>query len=297
VIERVQGCSYEDAIRRLVLEPLGCERSFFFADEVITHRFAVGHLKHEDGTAHVARPWAMPRSIGPAGGLACSIEDLMRYASAYVAPAGETLLDPASIAEMTRPQVDAGAMFDAMGLSWMLDEVDGTTLAFHSGDTNGQVASLLLVPSRRFAVGVLTNCDDAYGVYTPLTDWCLETFTGLCRQAPAVHALDAAALGEYAGRYETRLTHMDVHARDGGIEVDVFPHAYLDDMEELPPPIRVEAGFYAPDRTVVTSGPYARLRSDFVRGDDGRIRWFRFGGRLSARADGDPAAAADPARG
>jgi len=59
----------------------------------------------------------------------------------------------------------------------------------------------------------------------------------------------------------------------------------------------VEAGFYAPDRMVVTSGPYARLRSDFVRGDDGRIRWFRFGGRLSARVEEDSAAAPEPAGG
>ena len=49
VIETVTDKSYEDALRELVLDPLGIEQAYFFADEVITYRFAVGHERRRGG--------------------------------------------------------------------------------------------------------------------------------------------------------------------------------------------------------------------------------------------------------
>lgn len=63
VIEKVTGQPYETAIKRLILEPLGATESFFFAGEVITRRFAVGHAyKEQLAAVTVARPLLLPRS-------------------------------------------------------------------------------------------------------------------------------------------------------------------------------------------------------------------------------------------
>ena len=43
VIEVLTGETFEDAIRDLIFEPLGMERSFFFPHQAMMHRFAVGH--------------------------------------------------------------------------------------------------------------------------------------------------------------------------------------------------------------------------------------------------------------
>ena len=56
VIEKVTGTTYERAIADLLLEPLGMTSTFFFADDVMTRRFAVGHHVGEDGTRSCRDP-------------------------------------------------------------------------------------------------------------------------------------------------------------------------------------------------------------------------------------------------
>lgn len=49
VIEKVTGQTFEQAIRDLLFEPLGLTNSSFFANEIMTRRFAVGHHLEPDG--------------------------------------------------------------------------------------------------------------------------------------------------------------------------------------------------------------------------------------------------------
>ena len=79
VIEVLTGRPFESAARELVLEPLGMSSSFFFSEEVLSHRFAVGH-RDEDGQTIVARPWALARAASVAGGITSNVRDLLRYA-------------------------------------------------------------------------------------------------------------------------------------------------------------------------------------------------------------------------
>jgi CubicO group peptidase (beta-lactamase class C family) len=54
------------AIRELIFEPLGVERSCFTAGEAIIHRVAVGHVLRQ-GQCMVARPWSLGRTVHPSG--------------------------------------------------------------------------------------------------------------------------------------------------------------------------------------------------------------------------------------
>jgi CubicO group peptidase (beta-lactamase class C family) len=78
VIEKVTGSTYEQAMQELVLDPVGLRMTFFFPNDIMTRRFAVGHRVEEDGTVRVLRPWGMPRSAHPAGGMAASAADQLR---------------------------------------------------------------------------------------------------------------------------------------------------------------------------------------------------------------------------
>jgi CubicO group peptidase (beta-lactamase class C family) len=61
VVEVLSGKAFETAVRELVLSPLRMDGSFFFPGEVMTRRFAVGHLVME-GEPSVSRPWTLPRN-------------------------------------------------------------------------------------------------------------------------------------------------------------------------------------------------------------------------------------------
>ena len=65
IIEALTGASYEAAIQELIFEPLGMARSFFFPQQVMLHRFAVGH----QAGSRVLSPWAIPRGMNAAGGI------------------------------------------------------------------------------------------------------------------------------------------------------------------------------------------------------------------------------------
>ena len=80
LIEVLTGETFEAALKRLVLTPLGLEQSFLFPEEVMTHRYAAGHAGGRDGRMRVLQPWHLTRSVTPAGGLVASVKDQLRYA-------------------------------------------------------------------------------------------------------------------------------------------------------------------------------------------------------------------------
>ena len=153
VIEVLTGRPFESAARELVLEPLGMSRSFFFSEEVLSHRFAVGH-RDEDGQTIVARPWALARAASVAGGITSNVRDLLRYARFHLGQEPGPLTRE-SISLMREPQIETGDR--DMALTWFVREVDGIALAEHDGGTNGQMARLMLAPEAGFALAILTN--------------------------------------------------------------------------------------------------------------------------------------------
>jgi CubicO group peptidase (beta-lactamase class C family) len=146
VVEKVADMPYEDAVETLVIKPLGLERTFFFADDVLTHRFAVGHLGGEGEPLAVARPWPVGRAHHPAGGLAASVVDLLRFAGFQMSEDGRGIVSRRSLDLMQTAQLHVGSMFESIGLAWGIADRDGTTVLSHGGTTLGQEALLVLAP-------------------------------------------------------------------------------------------------------------------------------------------------------
>ena len=290
IIELVTGKRYETVLQELVLDPLGLERTFFDPGVVITHSFAVGHIVVEE-KAQVARPWALDRAILPAGGIACHVKDLLRYARFHLgdgrAEDGTRLLSTESLTMMHSPQVTVREG-EAWGLSWgIVDEIEGARQLRHGGGTRGQISLLVLVPEHDLAVAVLTNADPGGSITDEVRRWVLKEILGL--EAPRAEPIDAEEeeLAQYAGRYRGYYTDLDLGVLGGKLEGQVtykrgFPN---EDVPPAPAPPPMSVALCDEDRLLVTDGPAKDALGDAIRRSDGSIGWLRFSGRLHERED------------
>ena len=284
VLEKITGTTYEEAVRDLVLEPLGMDSSFFFADDVMTRRFSVGHIAKPD-SIEVARPWAVGRSAHPAGGIVSNVEDMLRYARFHLGLA-DGPLPAAARQEMQEVQAEAGSVADYIGLTWFLSDVGGTRIVGHGGTTLGQNAWFELMPDRSYAFVVFANSTRGGEVTRHATRLARAAFAGVTREDPAHTVRTAHELAEYAGSYEAALSVTHLTLGDDALVLRLEPLGGFPEPgsppRPAPPPSRL--AFTSSDTVVGLDDQLAGLRGEFLRGADGAIEWFRFGGRIARRA-------------
>jgi CubicO group peptidase (beta-lactamase class C family) len=277
LIEVVTGKTYQGALREIVLEPLGLENTFFDPGDVITHRFASGH-----NGSNVARPWPLPRAAYPAGGIACSVHDLLTYAKFHLGDGrtsdGEVLLSGDSLAQMQTPHATVWAK-ERWGLSWAINDTYNARMVSHGGGTNGQVSQLILVPEKNFAVAVFTNADVGGQVTLDVTRKALKEYVGIEISDP--EPIDAAEdiLTHYVGSYTRPFTDIHLGLLGGRLIAQViykmgFPSQ---DSPPLTPPPPFTVALYEDDRLIVLDGPNKSGKADIIRKADGSIGWLRFG--------------------
>ena len=297
IIEKVTGQTYEKAIGELLLQPLGMTSTFFFANDVMTRRFVVGHNRQEDGTITIARPWAMARGNAPAGGMSATAKDQITWATFHLgdgtAADGTRILAADQLARMQQPTVDmkGSALGDAVGISWLLGEIDGTKTVGHGGTTNGQHSDFALVPERNFGVISMTNCGpNGPQLNHKIVRWAREHYLGLVETEPEAIRLPDAELAPYAGRYETIAAVVDVTAAEGRLSAAVsikasMASALREAGEEVPeqPPIILALLAGEPDMYVVDEGDAKGMKGYFTRTTDGTVDGVHLGGRLATR--------------
>ncbi|HZC46817.1 MAG TPA: serine hydrolase domain-containing protein, partial [Candidatus Acidoferrum sp.] len=203
VIAKITGKTFEAALKDLVLVPLGLRRSFIFPHDVMTHRFAVGHSSFQ-GQTYVLSPWPLPRSNWPAGGIAASVMDLVRYGRFHLgdgrSASGERILSRESLDAM-QTTICKGQFDFTMGLSWWLQEVGGLKTVFHGGGTLGQISAFNLFPQHDFGFAIFTNSIAGGALILEATKDPLAEFLGYRNPEPQQIPMSLEQLGEYAGRY------------------------------------------------------------------------------------------------
>lgn len=290
VLEKVTGQSFETVIKELLLDPLGMTRSFFFADEAIGYRIAAGHITKSltSKKQMIARPYALARSAGPAGGIIADVVDQLRWAEFSMgdgrAVGGERLLKRSTMRAMQTEQASAGSIASAVGISWLIDYVDGVKLVYHGGTTHGHTSAFLMVPEREFAVTVLTNSSRGMQVHGRIIKAALEHYLGLKRVPPQASTSNRANLDQYVGHYVDGLkTHaLDVEVRGNRLRAQYA--ALSPESEELINLSAFKLAFFDTDRAVVEGGRLAGYQSEFLRDERERIRWIRMGGRILRKA-------------
>jgi CubicO group peptidase (beta-lactamase class C family) len=281
VIEVLTRQPYEQALGELVLDPLGLEAAYFFADDVITHRFVVGHDRDDAGETTVARPWPIGRASHPAGGLITTVPELLRYARFWID--GGDLLSPESVEEMALPQVPIGGKVDAVGLAWMLRTLDGVKVIRHEGGTKGQSTALVIAPEQRFALAVFTNHSYGGALVDRVVEKACEAYLGVREPELEPVELDPAP---YLGRYTSRMADIELVATDSGIELRYLPRGGFPtpDTPPMPPPPPASVRFASEDELFAVDELWKGERMLFLRDADGRIEWLRAGGRVFAPA-------------
>lgn len=283
IIEALTGMSYEQAVKQLIFEPLGLERSFFFPHEVMLHRFAVGHQTGER-EPKVLSPWAIPRAMNAGGGIACHIQDLLRY-GAYHLGEGSPLLQPESFAEMHRPQVRSLPSIGHCGLAWMISDYGGVTAHWHTGGTNGQGALLVVMPQLGLALGSMANGYKGSELNVRFRKAVLKAFADIDLPQPQAIASSADELRPYVGRYQGTMRAIELQLNEGRFFADIRFCGGLPSDRELADMPLAELARCGPDELLVLDGFFKGTRADFLRDEGGEIRYLRFGSRLNLKQD------------
>jgi len=286
IAARVTGQTYEATMREMLFEPLGLERTFLFAHEAIVYPVAVGHNQLPGGTPRVARVYPRPRSCHPAGAIISTVGDLLKFAHFHLDGGtvdGTQVLSAGSVAAMQQPQTVAGNFAEHYGLGWALHTLGGERVVGHGGTTNGFQAQLQLVPTRDFAIAVLTNSNRGSAAARRIIDGVIEERLGLCEDERSTFPLSETDLAALAGHYRRPRIEIDVMAQGQGLVAEVTADAPDGSGPLRNPPVHLRP--IGPREFMIEDGEMAGGRVDFPAGSSSGSALIRFGGRLAERED------------
>ena len=200
------GASYETLVRREVFEPLGLERCRVGAFDVAdTGNVAQPHVRKPDGAYaagdNVDAPQVPEITSAAAGGIRCSLDDMLAWMQAWLAPdaKAKAWLSDAQRKEMWKartpmPISERRVRWDnthalAYAYGFRLADVDGEWTVSHTGTLSGMYSSMVLLPDRRSGFVVLMN-GDADDARTVLTEVLLKHFTKPGQGAAVAHLAD-----------------------------------------------------------------------------------------------------------
>ena len=185
------GAPYETLLRREVFQPLGlsrCQVGSWRRDALAP--VAVPHARRDDGFVALAPadPQVHPSTMEAAGGVQCSLDDMLAWARQWLAPTAEQLawLPQAQRDKLWTPYTPMpisaqrhawdGTRLYAYGYGWRIADVDGALTVSHTGTLSGMYSALYLLPDRRNGFVVLIN-SDAEDARTVLIEVLLKQFT------------------------------------------------------------------------------------------------------------------------
>lgn len=239
IVERLTGRVWDAALREMIVEPLGLERTVTLPEEALLHRAAVGHL----GSGADLRPtpvWGLMRPIGPAGLICASAADVVRFGRAHL---DSTLLKDASREAMRTPQTEVPnphGLGEAWGLGWILDTWDGVRVLWHSGSTIGQQAALWVVPDRGLVVALLSNGGHDSALRQDLSRELFAELAGLSVRAMPEPPEEPVRIdaSRYTGLYERKHIRTTITASGDGLHARV--ETTTPGLSELGPPLELE---------------------------------------------------------
>jgi len=157
LIAQVAGLSFDDYVKKHVLDPAGMSESSFLKPQHLPETWAAPHVRTLATWAWDGYPYH--RAHGPSSTLHSSALEMCRWAITNLSRGsygGRKILDSASYDLLWRPWADTGDGRQ-VGLSWFLGEHRGEKTVSHGGGDTGFNTYLVMLPERRAAVAVLCN--------------------------------------------------------------------------------------------------------------------------------------------
>lgn len=160
VVEELQGKPYADAMTELLFKPLGMERTTLRPLMAMTYPLATPHAI-DKGQPTIVRPFFNNVAMWPAGSIFSNANDLSRWVIAFLNDGkldGKQVLSPALVGKMVGHYIPVPGEKDsyyAYGLTAF--KYNDLEYVGHGGFSRGYGSMIQMVPSRKFAVIVLTN--------------------------------------------------------------------------------------------------------------------------------------------
>jgi CubicO group peptidase (beta-lactamase class C family) len=282
IIEVLSGLSYEQAIKKLVLEPLQMHDAAFSPDESYAVRLAAGHQVSETGQLQVMDNWLLPRSLRPSGGLICSIHDMIRYARFLLDDRNDRCKDLAchlttrnSLYEFQFP---ASGKADAVGLSWMLRYAQGIKIVRHGGVTLGQCSEIMLIPELDFALVILLNSNNGQDLIDDLVQTILKVYFNIAFLEPDPISIDRDSLSLFEGCYVSLSNDIDIFVDHDELRVTYHYKPVLKHQKFVPAaPPPMHAYFIAKNRAIIREN---HVVCDFLTDQSGQIAYLRHGNKV-----------------
>jgi CubicO group peptidase (beta-lactamase class C family) len=159
------GPAYDEAMKKIVFEPIGMKSTTFDVARVATMNHATPHgldldanqtalpLKAEDNIA----------AVRPAGGAWSNVRDMARYLLVELGkgttPEGTKVAEEATLMERRKPMVRTGEG-SSYGLALSIMDWRGIPVIAHTGGTYGFSSSMLFLPAHDIGLVILTNAGD-----------------------------------------------------------------------------------------------------------------------------------------
>lgn len=151
VIEKVSGETYEDFLRKNILEPLEMSETGVERQKVILKRRASGYTRDKDDTI-INAPYYDLSYVSAGGGLYSTVDDLYLWSRAL--HAGK-LLRQSSLDMMFKPGLED------YGYAWVISSRHNRQLIRADGRSFGFSTSLAYYPADKVTIIVLSNLETA----------------------------------------------------------------------------------------------------------------------------------------
>lgn len=290
ILEKVYERSYEETISQIILDPLDMNRSYFNPTTVMLDRFCVGH-RIEYGELIIAKPWHIPRCAYPEGGLIASVDDLLKYANFHLmidSSKSDSILSQETRQLMQEPHYSIQEDKHFWGLSWAIYNIGKNKIVVHSGGMVGQISLFLLVPSKKFALVILTNADLGRQLTKDVRKWCLKEYLNI--ESPPIKKVDVTqkVMEELEGQYIfPKIGYTDIAVLgDTLVAQDTYTGGFpTEDTPPPPPPPPYRLAFTGEDNLVVLDGEGKDYEAQIIRDNNRKISFLRMGGRLHTRSE------------
>lgn len=205
LIERVSGNSWEEFVRRRILDPLGMKISNFSVnDSQKTPDFSLPYGEEKDEVKEI--PFRNIDAIGPAGSINSSVNEMTRWLLLQLGKGkfeGRQILSEKGLGEVHTPQIIAGgdlkydeSFYSSYAMGWGVTSYRGHPALSHGGGIDGFTSAVRFLPKDQLGVVVLTNSSSpASGL---IASNAVDRMLGLSEAPWAQRAKDDMARGREA---------------------------------------------------------------------------------------------------
>jgi CubicO group peptidase (beta-lactamase class C family) len=166
LVERISGSSWEEFVRRKILDPLGMKTSNFSVND--SQKMPDFSLPYREADGVVREiPFRNIDAIGPAGSINSSVNEMAKWLLLQLNKGkvdSRSIISEKNLGEIHTPQIVAGgdlkydeSFYTSYAMGWMVTSYRGHPVLAHGGGIDGFTSQVRFLPKDQLGVVVLTN--------------------------------------------------------------------------------------------------------------------------------------------